>query len=202
MSPGLRQDLRPRRTGLRARAEIRHQRQLRADVGLGVKTGAPQFELCLAADAVCFPGLTGSGPGQLNLFQSTSRSQPTAPTSMCPTRRISNRQNESTAAISPHGAVRDPATDNAPTSLDASVSGTATDFSTWPIHTRTTASRSSIPAACFRGSGRQFGFPAARGHRHRVNRRRVRFGLLSGRLRPVEQVDRGSQSSPDQQGSM
>jgi DNA-binding beta-propeller fold protein YncE len=38
--------------------------------GWGVKTGAPQFELCLATDAVCFPGLTGSGPGQLNLFQS------------------------------------------------------------------------------------------------------------------------------------
>lgn len=38
--------------------------------GWGVKTGTPQFEICTSADAVCFPGQTGSGAGQFNLLNS------------------------------------------------------------------------------------------------------------------------------------
>lgn len=33
--------------------------------GWGVKTNTPQYEICTAADAQCFPGLSGSGAGQL-----------------------------------------------------------------------------------------------------------------------------------------
>ncbi|MEA2874278.1 MAG: tripartite motif-containing protein 71 [Hyphomicrobiales bacterium] len=39
--------------------------------GWGVKTGAAQFEICTSLDAVCFPGQTGGGAGQFNLFHST-----------------------------------------------------------------------------------------------------------------------------------